>query len=286
LRNGRARLEETNVTVRRDGPGTSGELREKEQRLRMLMACSPVGIFRERQGRGRLHQRMDATITGSSAKSGDGFGWVERLHPTTAIGSSRITSGRSNRANELPWGASSLRPGREKSRGFGRGPCRSAIRRERLTGYLAAWTDITAAKRLREGAPRGGPGFLAADASDVAVGPDSQREAPTKCLKDCAGVCRLFARRVAGGLPIWTLSAAGGRIRAEGRRPGLCTRSGRRAAASSRRACRGLIQSFSNARPSFSAGRTALLIEGSQSPDTRPRAAHAGYPLNGGRTVI
>jgi PAS domain S-box-containing protein len=267
-----ARLEETNETVEGTVLDRTAELRESEQRLRMLMACSPVGIFQTNaQGQGVYINEWYGAITGMSAKSGDGFGWVERLHPddrdwVVADYKRAIESG-----NEFAMEHRLCSPSGKVTWVWARAvPLRDP--EGTLTGYLGSLTDITARKESEEALQERAQ--LLALTGDVAVALTRSAKLD-ECLKDCAA--SVVSRVGAAAACIWTLSAAGDEFELQAG-AGLCTLpdgAPRRLAAG----LPGLDPIVRERKPSFSAETTALLIEGSQSPTPGTGAAHAGYPL-------
>ena len=178
-----AQLEMTNQIVEQKVLDRTAELRQNEERLRMLMAATPVGIFQTNaRGEGVYINDWYCTITGMSPESANGFGWAERLHPDDR---DRVLD---EWKRAVPEGAEIAlehrfrNPDGKVTWVLGRAvPMRDED--GTITGYLGSMTDITerreAEKTLEERAQ------LLALTGDVAVAL-TRRARFDESLKECA----------------------------------------------------------------------------------------------------
>jgi two-component system, sensor histidine kinase and response regulator len=267
-----ARLEETNETVERTVLERTAELRASEQRLRMLMACSPVGIFQTNaKGESVYINEWFCTITGISPKSGDGFGWVEVLHPddrewVVADYKRAVESGIEfamehricSPSGKIAWVWARAVPLRDPD--------------GTLTGYLGSLTDITSRKESEKALEERAQ--LLALSSDVAVAL-TRRAKLDESLQDCAS--SVVSRVGVAAAAIWTFSTADDEFELKAEAGRCAAREGapRRLAAGQP----GLGPIVREHKPSFSSETTGLLLEGYQSTNADATAAHAAYPL-------
>jgi len=248
------------------------ELRESEQQLRMLMACSPVGIFQTNaKGENVYINDWYCTITGMSPESAKGFGWAELLHPddrshvlaewnrTVASGSEHAIECRfRSPAGKVTWvwvRAVSLRD-----------PAGT------VTGYLGSLTDITARKDAEEALQERTQ--LLALIGEVAV-------ALTRCakldegLKECAA--SVVSRVGVEAALVWTLDAAAEVFEL---RAGAGQGAGAEGAPRRLAATKPLLDpSVRDGKACFSRVAVKLLLDGCEPLGWDTTAAFAGYPL-------
>ena len=133
----------------------TAELRQNENRQRMLMAASPVGIFQTNaRGEGVYINDWYCKITGMSPESANGFGWAERLHPDDR----ERVFGEWKRAvaegTEVALDHRFLSPSGKVTWVFGRAvPIRDTD--GNVTGYLGSMTDVTERKEAEKRSKNG-----------------------------------------------------------------------------------------------------------------------------------
>jgi PAS domain S-box-containing protein len=248
------------------------ELRESEQRLRTLMACSPVGIF-QTNAKGETVYVNDwyYTITGMSPESADGFGWVEQLHPddrshvveewrrTVESGSEHAMEIRfRSPAGKITWIWVRAVPLRDPD--------------GTITGYLGSLTDITAQKESEKELQERTE--LLALIGDVAV-------ALTRCakldegLKECAA--SIVSRVGVEAARVWTLDAAAEVFELKA---GAGQRAGPEGTPRRVAATQPLLDPIvGDVKACFSREAVKLLLDGCEPLGWDTTAAFAGYPL-------
>ncbi len=267
-----AQLEMTNQIVEQKVLDRTAELRQNEERLRMLMAATPVGIFQTNaRGEGVYINDWYCTITGMSAESANGFGWAERLHPddrdrvvdqwkrSVAEGAEVALEHRfRNPDGKVTWVLGRAVPMRDEE--------------GTITGYLGSMTDITerreAEKTLEERAQ------LLGLTGDVAVAL-TRRARFDESLKECAA--SVVSRVGVAAARIWVFDAPADEFEikaAAGLSTGLEFAPGRIRASQP-----GLDPIVRERQPTFSRETVGLLFEGCLPPDSDATAAWAGYPL-------
>jgi PAS domain S-box-containing protein len=267
-----AHLEQTNETVEQTVRERTKDLRESEERLRMLMACSPVGIFQTNaKGEGVYINEWFCTLTGLSPESGDGFGWVELLHPDERQRIYDVWMRAVGSGTEYAMEHRMCSPAGKESWVWARAvPLRDGD--GVVTGYLGSLTDITDRKEsenaLQERAQ------LLALTGDVAV-------ALTRCakldesLKECA--TSVVTRVGVAATRIWTFNAADEvlLLRA-GAGLWTDTDAGSRRLSVSQPALDPIVRA---GNPCLSRETVELLVEGGPPSESGTTAAFAGYPL-------
>jgi PAS domain S-box-containing protein len=198
-----AQLEDNNEIIERTVREQTAELRASEQRLRMVMASSPVGLFQtDAKGQGTFVNEWFTTITGTSSEAANGFGWSENLHPEDQERVLREYREEVQSGREFGMEHRFLHPSGKITWVWAHGvPQRDS--EGKVTGYLGSITDITERKEaeiaLRERAQ------LLALTGDVAVAL-TRRTQLDESLKECAAAIALRLRVAAA--QIWTFDAS------------------------------------------------------------------------------
>jgi two-component system, sensor histidine kinase and response regulator len=267
-----AQLEATNETVERTVLERTAELRESDNRLRTMMACSPVGIFQTNaKGEGVYINDWYRNITGMPAESANGFGWAERLHPDD----------RERVFDEWKRGVASgselaLEHRFRSPTGKDTWVCGRAVplldANGTVTGYLGSLTDITQRKEAEDALEERAQ--LLALSGDVAVAL-TRRVKLGECLGECAA--SVVSRAGILAARVWTLDAAADEFKLEATAGLAPSFDGEPCQLSAQHP--GLDPLVRGRRPIFSPETTGLFFEGYQPPKAETRSAWGAYPL-------